>query len=107
MRSFASDRDIYNTATGDYIFLYNELGSLARYTLSSEEAMALAVRGADEGLYWGAYLGIGGSIYDSLECINEYGFDTGDEPAIDQALTLCEELFKEEGWVVADESFLE
>ncbi len=60
----SGERDLYNLETEDYIFKYNEGGSIAVYNLSREEAEELEEKATENKEYWGAYLGVGGSIYD-------------------------------------------
>lgn len=53
--------DLYNPKTGDYVFLYNETGSIAVYNLSNETAEEIARSAGEE--CWSAFLGPGGTIY--------------------------------------------
>ena len=56
--------DLYNLETGDYVFRYSESGSFAVYNLSMKEAEELEQNATEGNEYWGAFLGIGGYIYD-------------------------------------------
>lgn len=55
-----SGTDLYNPEKELYVFCYNIVGSIVVYRVTNEDAEKL--KKEDE--YWGAYLGIGGSIYD-------------------------------------------
>lgn len=72
--------DLYNPKTGDYVFHYNDKDAIAVYSLTKQEAEALA----KEDDYWGAYLGFGGRIYDNP---TEY----------------AEEHYSDEGWLTCDD----
>ena len=84
--------DLYNPNTGDYVFLYNESGSIAVYNLSVEEAKALAKKAAETDESWSALLGPGGVIYDdpSYERYNS-DFTSNEE--------YCDSVYSEEGWI--------
>ena len=57
-------KDLYNAETGQYVFNYNECGSIAVYYLSSDRAEELKELSKEHEEYWGAFLGPGGYIYD-------------------------------------------
>lgn len=59
----SGDRDLYNLETCDYVFKYSEIGSFAVYDLSLDEAEELEQKAVEGNEYWGAYLGVGGYIY--------------------------------------------
>ncbi|MCR5651016.1 MAG: hypothetical protein K6F86_07540 [Lachnospiraceae bacterium] len=90
--------DLYNVKTGDYVFLYNEAGSIAVYNLSNQTAENIA-RSA-EGEYWGAYLGPGGTIYD------DPSYESYSPEWSTSNLAWCDEHFAEEGWMTYSQ-FLE
>lgn len=85
--------DLYSPKAEIYVFNYNEAGSIATYRITTEEAGELAnkVKHSEEN-YWGAFLGIGGSIWDdpSHECYKE-----GQTSNLDR----CEELLEWEDWI--------
>jgi len=56
--------DLYNSATGQYVFLYNDSGSIASYTLGYKKVDELREKQGTLGGGWSEYLGIGGWIYD-------------------------------------------
>ena len=56
--------DLYNPETGEYIFVYNEEGSICNYHVSLEEMTNLYELACENNEYIGAYLGTGGEIYD-------------------------------------------
>lgn len=65
LSSIQSGEDLYNKETEQYVFLYNGAGSIAVYDIEEQEADALiASSHAAGGEYWGAFLGVGGNIYD-------------------------------------------
>lgn len=64
LEEIQSGTDLYNPRTEQYAFLYNESGSIAVYTISNEHAAKLEKLAKEQGEYWGAFLGSGGSIYD-------------------------------------------
>lgn len=75
-----NDCDLYNLETGDYVFKYSESGSFAVYDLFIEEAEELEKKATEGSEYWGAYLGVGGVIYDDPSSdfyrnIDESNFD--------------------------------
>ena len=55
---------LYNIDTDDYVFIYNDCGSIAVYDIEPTEAIDLQRQGWEAGEYWGAFLGVGGWIYD-------------------------------------------
>lgn len=64
--------DLYSSSTATYVFAYNDLGSIAVYgEIFEDEANELHWKANDSDEYWGAFLGIGGMIYDSVEYIEE------------------------------------
>lgn len=60
-----SGRDLYSPEKELYVFLYNDAGSIAAYSVDRDEAMRLSgLSIAHEGENWSAFLGVGGQIYD-------------------------------------------
>lgn len=55
--------DLYNPNTGEFVFTYNEGGSICVYKLSPYQAFRIA-KDASGRDYWGAFLGFGGEIHD-------------------------------------------
>ena len=75
------DTDLYNAEKEIYVFQYNEVGSIACYNISNKEAEKLReLSKENDGEYWGAFLGIGGYIYDDPEYD---GFEEGDYSNLD------------------------
>ena len=66
--------DLYNDERCIYAFIYNDRGAVCVYDISNEEAEDLEKKSEEYDEYWGAFLGIGGLIYDEpMEfCDNEY-----------------------------------
>lgn len=57
--------DLYSPSLETYVFLYNEAGGIAYYSIDSHEAIRLAVKSQEaDGEYWAAFLGRGGYICD-------------------------------------------
>ena len=68
------NHDLYNPETGEYVFLYNDVCSIAVYKLDDNEVTTLRRETKDTGESWSGYLGIGGYIYDdpsNIEWCNE------------------------------------
>lgn len=84
--------DLYNLETGDYVFRYSEAGSFAVYGLALDAAEELEKRANEENLYWGAFLGIGGAIYDDPSSdFYEEGFESN--------FDYCNQIFNVGTWV--------
>ncbi len=83
--------DLYSEKAYCYIFCYNEAGSVCTYNLDMYEAKKLAQEASQADEYWGALLGIGGSIYDdpSHECYTEDKVSN---------LEICEQLAEYDDW---------
>lgn len=66
--------DLYSEEKCLYVFLYNDAGAVCVYSIQKEEAEYLEVKAKEHDEYWGAFLGIGGEIYDDpMEfCDKEY-----------------------------------
>ena len=66
--------DLYSCKAQIYVFSYNDAGSVCTYKIDAEAAAYLAkqVENSAE-QYWGAFLGVGGLIWDdpSHECYEE------------------------------------
>lgn len=59
-----SGMDLYNINTGEYVFSYSDKGAIAAYMIDENYAKELSFKSVETDEYWGAYLGIGGSIYE-------------------------------------------
>lgn len=95
MLDFINDgNDLYSRQAEIYIFSYNDAGSVCTYDIDKDEADRLAkqVNDSNEN-YWGAFLGVGGKIWDdpSHECYKE-----GQTSNLD----CCESLLEIEDWVL-------
>lgn len=89
--------DIYNYVTNDYVFLYNDYGSLCAYTIDLEDAKKLQDMAEENDDYWCAFLGVGGRIYDTLKYEDN-------PPPYDMAMEdLCEPLYAEKGWILCSD----
>lgn len=64
MLEYLQTADLYNLETFEYIFKYSEDGDICVYNLEEEEAQVLYEKSKESQEYWGAFLGVGGSIYD-------------------------------------------
>ena len=71
--------DLYNAKTGQYVFVYNDNGAFCEYILEEECAKKVAAKAVRNDEYWGAFLGIGGNIYDD-------------------PMTWCKENYHKDGW---------
>lgn len=73
MLDVLSYSDLYNEATGEYAFRYNESGSIAVYLLTPGQVKELEEKTKDTDESWSSLLGPGGTIYDdpSYEGRNE------------------------------------
>ncbi len=67
LKSALNKGDLYCERTSEYVFKYNEEGSICIYTISLDEAYKLEKMAREDGEYWGAYLGVGGCVYDDEE----------------------------------------
>lgn len=95
MLEFINDgNDLYSRQAEVYIFSYNDAGSVCTYNIDQDEAKGLAkqVKESEEN-YWGAFLGVGGQIWDdpSHEC-----FKAGQT----SNLECCESLLEIDDWVL-------
>lgn len=59
-----SGMDLYNINTGEYVFSYSDKGAIAAYIIDENYAKELSFKSVETDEYWGAYLGVGGSIYE-------------------------------------------
>lgn len=94
--------DLYNPNTNEYVFLYNDCGSIAVYDwIDKEKANEIYELSIDENghqeEYWGAFLGIGGYIFDSERYKRENPKKYDD--MLNDALAWCEEHWKLDGWI--------
>ncbi len=64
MRQALQEGDLYCERTNEYVFTYNDGGSICIYTIPLDEAYKLEKMAREDDEYWGAYLGVGGDIYD-------------------------------------------
>lgn len=85
--------DLYSRQAEIYIFNYNEAGSICTYNIDQREAKRLAklANDSDEN-YWGAFLGIGGRIWDDPICDCYREGQTN--------LDCCESLIEIDDWVL-------
>lgn len=56
--------DLYNSVSEQYVFCYNNVGSIAVYNINNKEAGKLKQTIEELGGGWSEYLGPGGYIYD-------------------------------------------
>lgn len=57
-------RDLYCKEKELYVFLDNEVGSIAVYSIDKTEATKLRKQSEEHKDYWSAFLDVGGEIYD-------------------------------------------
>lgn len=81
--------DLFNTVTGEYVFLYNENQEFCSYILTLDEVLKCYSKAKECDEYWGAFLGVGGTI-------------------IGDTVDYCEDRFKDTNWIETDnyEEFL-
>ena len=97
MLEFIQDgNDLWSQSAETYVFVYNDAGSICIYSINKEKAKQLASDAKKYDEYWGAFLGIGGSIYDDPS----YEDYTEDQMS---NLDLCEELYLIEDWVLTQD----
>lgn len=75
--------DLFNIATGEYVFLYNENQDFCSYILTLDEALEYCSKAKEYDEYWGAFLGVGGTI-------------------IGDTANYCEDRFKDTNWIETD-----
>ncbi len=88
-----SGRDLYGEKSGCYFFAYNDRGAVCRYYIENDKAKELAKKAREDDSYWGAYLGVGGSIHDIPEETPSYRTNN---------LEVCELYCKADEWVPAE-----
>ncbi len=85
--------DFYSPSAGVYVFSYNDKGAIAVYDVSVAEAEELIKKSNKaDGEYWGAFLGVGGYVYDA------YNDEETPATAITN-LDKCNELAKIKDWI--------
>lgn len=84
--------DLYNLETGDYIWCYNDCGSIAVDNFSIEEAEKLEQEAVRTYTYWAGLIGGGSTIYDDPSSEHwEDGQETN--------LNYCEEVYNKGTWI--------
>lgn len=97
-----SGKDLYNTETGEFWWLYNATDSIATATIHLDDPNLLAViDNPDFGLYEDIVGGLNytGYITDSIETIIEDGEENA--PLIDPRDEVFAQIASEDGWVIA------
>lgn len=84
--------DLYNLETGDYIWCYNDCGSIAVDNFTIEEAEQLELEAIKEDMYWGGLIGGGSIIYDDP---SHELWEDGDETNLDY----CKEVYNKGIWI--------
>jgi len=99
--------DLYSKSLGIYVFEYNDAHTLCYYHLNPYGVMEILKRKKETGEYWGAYLGIGGSILDDPDYNDDYHRYHEDEAVralyLKPSLDFCEKLFMTEDWMDTDD----
>lgn len=83
--------DLYNVISEEYVFVYNDSGSIAVYSIDLASALDLETKSKESGEYWGAFLGIGGAIWDDQEH-DSYIEGNGN-------MDFCKSAYKQNGWI--------
>lgn len=91
-----SGNDLYSVKAETYVFNYNASGSIATYTVTSEEAKKLSKLSKKYDDYWGAFLGTGGWIWD------DPSYEMYEEGSLTN-LDRCEELIEFDDWISTDD----
>lgn len=86
------NHDLYSRKAEKYVFNYNEDGSICTYDITEDEANELVKQAKAINEYWGAFLGIGGKIFDDVSC----GYYQDGQMS---NLECCEELIRYEDWI--------
>lgn len=100
--ALASGKDLYNTETGEFWWLYNATDSIATATIHLDDPNLLAViDNPDFDLYEDIVGGLNytGYITDSIETIIEDGEENA--PLIDPRDEVFAQIASEDGWVIA------
>ena len=95
--------DLYDPKSGIYVFVYNDANALCFYYLSLNEVLDLLTIRGNSNEYWGAYLGIGGSILDDYKYIDDEFRYSDDQAMRDLYLRpsydFCKENYLYDGWI--------
>lgn len=95
--------DLYSKSLNMYVFAYNDAGALCSYTLFPDEVKEILRRKKETNEYWGAYLGVGGSILEESDYDDdEYRYSEGWEKNklyLAPSLKFCDDLFRVKDWV--------
>ena len=89
--------DLYSPSAEIYVFGYNDDGAIATYNISHAEAEELIQKSMEADDYWGAFLGVGGTIYDA--------FDENNPPSSTTNIEKCDELAQIKDWVPVTDYF--
>ena len=94
------ENDLYNPNVGIYVFEYNAFSALCVYYIDEDEAKELSQLSRDNGDYWAAFLGVGGTILDN------YDYRNGDEIKneeldlyLEPSYDFCKEYYNKDGWI--------
>ena len=99
--------DVWSPTLNKYVFLYNALGSICYYDdIDYDEAKNLQSKSEKSAVkeYWGAFLGIGGHICDTLKWIHHQKESQNllnESEEYDYALEFCSEYYDAE-WIDCD-----
>lgn len=91
LATIQADVDLYNVNTEEYVFNYNVEGSIAVYSIDKDKALELRKKSEESGEYWGAFLGIGGAIWDDPE--------HDDYVEGNSNLDYCKYAYNQNGWI--------
>ncbi len=93
LKLIQSEVDLYSEKAEKYVFCYNDAGSVCCYSIDPEEAKELAKQADARDEYWGAFLGMGGYIWD------DPSYDGFDPEHNSSNIDLCKELICFDDWV--------
>lgn len=88
--------DLYCPEEGEFVFTYNEGGSICVYHLTPLQAFEVAKKASGKD-YWGAFMGVGGEIHDHAG----YEYPDGTSCSTNENLSYCKDNFKN-NWIEAN-----
>ena len=106
-----SGRDLYSKSLDTYVFEYNDAGALCTYGLYLEDVVKLIEDSKKYEEYWGAFLGLGGSILEDPDYDDDEHRYNEDETMrnlyLRPSLDFCEETYMVEDWMDTDDVTVE
>lgn len=95
--------DLYSKSLGIYAFVYNNAQAICIYNLQQDEVVKLIEKNKETNEYWGAHLGIGGSILEDPDYDDDEHRYNEDEAMrnlyLQPSIDFCEMHYKVEDWM--------